>query len=300
MMEWKIREEIQTRIDKFLQENTEFSRNQIQHLIKSGDVLVNDSLVKPSYLLKNGDFITLNTPKIEKEVELKPVDLNLEIVYEDEYLAIINKPKGLVVHPSNTNEGVTLVSGLIHEFDLLSNEDEPLRRGIVHRLDKDTSGLLIIGKNDEAHNKLKLMFQRRQVKKHYLAIVYHEFKEYTGIIDKPIIRHKKHRQMMTTANTGRSAMTTYEVLSQNNGFAYLKLDLITGRTHQIRVHLKSINHPILGDPVYGPKKVYGNTGPYLHAYALEFNHPITKEKLNFSVEPPKEFQIELTKRGLKV
>ncbi|MGI6770823.1 MAG: RluA family pseudouridine synthase [Acholeplasmataceae bacterium] len=300
MRQWKIKNEIQTRIDKFLQEKTKYSRNQIQQLIKSGDVLVNDTVVKPSYLLKDSDFVILKDPVILEKEELKPVDLNLDVIYEDKYFAVINKPKGLVVHPSDTYEGTTLVSGLLHEFDSLSNKDEPFRQGIVHRLDKDTSGLLIIGKDEEAHQKLKLMFQRRQIKKYYLAIVYYEFKEEYGVIEKPIIRHKKHRQMMTTAETGRNAITKYEVLAQNNGFAYLKLDLITGRTHQIRVHLKSINHPILGDPIYGPKKVYGNTGPYLHAYSLEFNHPITKEKLNFEVEPPKEFKLELIKRSLAV
>ncbi|MGI6782181.1 MAG: RluA family pseudouridine synthase [Acholeplasmataceae bacterium] len=300
MIQWKIKEEKTTRIDKFLQEKTNQSRNQIQQLIKSSQVLVNHKETKPSYILRVGDLVSLSLPEEKKEEAPKKVNLNLEIIYEDEYLAIINKPKGLVVHPSDSYEGTTLVNGLLYEFDKLSNQSEPFRQGIVHRLDKDTSGLLIVGKDDLAHEKLKLMFQRCQIRKHYLAIVYHEFKEYCGNIEKPIIRHPKHRQMMTTAETGRNAITKYEVLSQNNGFAYLKLNLVTGRTHQIRVHLKSINHPILGDPIYGPKKVYGKSGPFLHAYQLEFNHPITKEKLNFIVEPPQDFKLELVKRHLVV
>jgi 23S rRNA pseudouridine1911/1915/1917 synthase len=299
-MEWKLKSEIPVRIDKFLHEKTNYSRNQLQNLIKLGIVFVNNKpITKPSHLIKDGDFVVMMEITDKKiEATPQPIDLNLAVIYEDEYLAVINKPKGLIVHPSDSYQGVSLVNGLLFLFTKLSNQKEPFRQGIIHRLDKDTSGLLIVGKDDLAHEKLKLMFQKRQIKKEYLAIVYYEFKDEQGIIEKPIIRHKKNRQMMTVSDLGRNAITKYQVLSQNNGFAYLKLNLVTGRTHQLRVHLKSINHPILGDPIYGPKKVYGEIGPYLHAHKLEFKHPITKEKLNFAVEPPQEFQLELTKRGL--
>lgn len=299
MKEWKIVNTNQIRIDVFLQKETNLSRNYLQNLIKDGLVLVNNAPVKPNYQIRIGDVVTLEEPT-KKELELAKIDLNLEVVYEDEYLAIINKPKGLVVHPSESYQGVTLINGLIHRFTKLSNQDEPLRQGIVHRLDKDTSGLLIICKDDLVHEKLKKMFQQRKIQKTYLAIVYHEFKVQFDTINKPIIRHPKWRQQMTTSEIGRNAITKYEVLSQNNGFAYLKLDLITGRTHQIRVHMQSINHPILGDPIYGPKKVYGKNGPYLHAHQIEFVHPVTKEKLNITVEPPKEFQLELINRHLAI
>ena len=269
----------------------------MQKLIKSGDILVNNKTVQPSYLVKLSDEIKLNIPE-EEDYNLNPVNLDLEVVYEDEYLAIINKPKGLVVHPSDSYKDITLINGLIYQFGSLSNQKEPFRQGIVHRLDKDTSGLLIISKDDITHQKLKTMFQRRKITKYYLAIVYHEFKEFSGIIDKAIVRHPKRRQHMTTSLTGRRAITKFEVISQHNGFAYLKLDLITGRTHQIRVHMQSINHPILGDPIYGPKKIYGSTGPYLHAYRLIFTHPITKKELDIKIKPPFEFNKELINRQL--
>ncbi len=298
MREWKVKShQAQQRIDVFLQSETLHSRNLIQNLIKDELVLVNQKPCKANYIIKVDDIITLYEPE-EKTFDLKPVNLNLEVVYEDEYLAVINKPKDLIVHPSDSFYDVTLINGLLYQFKHLSNQDDPIRSGIVHRLDKDTSGLLVIAKDDLVHDKLQKLFKNRQVEKHYLAICYNEFKELRGTIDKPIVRHKKWRQQMTTAATGRSAITHYEVLSQHNGFSYVKLNLITGRTHQIRVHLKSIYHPILGDPIYGPKKVYGKTGPFLHAAELSFTHPITKKRLNLSVEPPIEFINELINRRL--
>src|SRR5690554_564786 len=296
MRDWTIKETTNlSRIDVFLQSETEFSRNYIQNLIKEGLVLVNEKTTKANYIIKPGDVVVMVIPK-QKKIALEPVNLNLEVVYEDEYLAVINKPKGLVVHPSDSFMETTLVSGLLYQFDKLSND--PIKPGIVHRLDKDTSGLLIIAKDDETLKKLQNQFKNRTISKIYLAICYGEFKTFNGTIDKPIIRHPKKRQQMTTALTGRRAVTHYKVLSQNNGYSYIELDLITGRTHQIRVHLKSINHPILGDPVYGPKKVYGSVGPYLHAYKLSFNHPITKRRLELTSEPPAVFINELINRRL--
>lgn len=285
------------RIDTYLTNNTSHSRNYIQNLIKDGYIKINNKLVKANYILKVGDLISISEPK-QEEANLSPANLNLEVIYEDEYLAVINKPKGLVVHPSDSYTGVTLINGLIYQFKTLSNQAEPFRQGIIHRLDKDTSGLMIIGKDEEAHQKLKRMFQLRKIEKRYIAIVYNEFKEYQGTINKPIVRHPKLRQQMTTSLSGRSALTEYKVINQNNGFAYIEVNLITGRTHQIRVHMKSIHHPILGDPIYGPKKVYGTTGPFLHASKLSFTHPITKKRLDFEIEPSIEFINELIKRQL--
>lgn len=280
------------RIDQYLTKRLNFSRSHIKNLIEKKLVLVNDNETKANYIVKIGDKIIVYEEK-KPEHNLNPVNLNLEVVYEDDYLAVINKPKNLIVHASDTFYGITLVNGLMYEFEKLSNEAEPLRRGIVHRLDKDTSGLLIIAKDDKTHLKLKKMFQKRNIKKEYLAICYRPFKEFKGTINKPIKRHPKKRQKMAVFKTGRSAITHYEVLAQNDSYSLVKLDLVTGRTHQIRVHLKSIHHPILGDEVYGPRKVYKNNGPYLHAYKLEFNHPITKKRLSLEAKPPKVFLDEL-------
>ena len=298
MKEWKIKpnDKVQ-RIDLFLQSSTNETRSYLQKLIKEGFVFVNGNIVKPNYIIKLNDHIVINEPT-KTNYTLKPVNLDLEIVYEDEFFAVINKPKNLIVHPSDSFQETTLINGLLYQFEQLSNQNEPYRQGFVHRLDKDTTGLMIICKDDITHEKLKRMFQNRKIEKFYLAIAYHEFKELSGQINQAIIRHPKWRQQMTTSPSGRTAITKYKVINQNNGFAYLELNLITGRTHQIRVHLKAINHPILGDPIYGPKKVYKNNGPYLHAHRLVFNHPITKKKLDISIEPPIEFMEELIIRQL--
>ena len=197
MRDWTIKETTNlSRIDVFLQSQTEFSRNYIQNLIKDGLVLVNEKTTKANYIIKPGDVVVMVIPS-EKKITLEPINLNLEVVYEDEYLAVINKPKGLVVHPSDSFMETTLVSGLLYQFDKLSND--PIKPGIVHRLDKDTSGLLIIAKDDETLKKLQNQFKNRTISKIYLAICYGVFKTFNGTIDKPIIRHPKKRQQMTTA-----------------------------------------------------------------------------------------------------
>lgn len=293
-----IKEDKDIRLDLYLlNKYKELSRNKIQNYIKNGNFLINNKKVKTGYLLKEGDILTSKNIIINEEItyNLKPINLNLEVIYEDDDLAIINKPKDLVVHPAKTFKGTTLVNGLLYQFDKLSTINGEKRPGIIHRLDKDTSGLLIITKSNLAHKILSEDISMQKIKRYYYAICYGTFSEKTGEINMPIKRDPKDRIKMAVVKDGKESLTKFEVLEQYLHHSLLKIQLITGRTHQIRVHLSEINHPILGDETYGPKNIYGNIGQYLHAYKLKFNHPITKKEMVFETPLPKYFKDTIIK-----
>lgn len=286
-------EYIDERLDLFLTNvYPSLSRNKIQTFIKKGNFLINGKIVKTGYLLKEEDILTTKDLILNKEVDYKiePVDLNLEVIYEDDHIAIIVKDKDLVVHPASTYKGVTLVSGLLHRFDSLSTINGENRPGIIHRLDKDTSGLLIIAKTDEAHKILSDDISKHKIKRNYYTICYGTFNEQTGTINMPIGRDPKNRVKMAVVKNGRKSLTKFQVLEEYLHHSLLDVELITGRTHQIRVHFSHINHPILGDELYGPRKVFGDKGQFLHAYKLKFNHPITKKEMEFETPLPNYFK----------
>lgn len=288
-------EEDLVRIDVFVTDFLEdFSRSKIKRMIEKGLVKVNEKLIKPSYVLKLNDLVTI---KVEEEKkELKPVNLNLMILYEDKELLVIYKPAGLIVHPSASTSEVTLVNHLLYHTKNLSFKGGANRPGIVHRLDKDTSGLLVIAKTDRAYDFLVNQFKERTVKREYLAIVHGSFKEDSGTINAPLTRD---RVKMVVSSTGKPAVTHFEVIEQNEKYSYLKCFLETGRTHQLRVHLAYIKHPIVADSTYGVSKEFKNYTQLLHAKRLEFIHPVSKELLSFTKNPPKEFLEVLSKVGLK-
>ena len=278
------------RLDKYIQEEIikDASRSHIQTLIKSGHILVNDDVVKTGYALKIDDIILVKDVE-PQSLDLEPVDMNLDIVYEDDDLMVINKPSGLVVHPASSYHEPTLVHGLLHQTKDLSAINGVIRPGIVHRIDKDTSGLLVVAKNDKTHILLSDALKNHDIKRHYIAIVYHNFKETSGKIDAPIGRNPNNRLKMSINDLGKSAVTHFKVLLNFDQYALISCELETGRTHQIRVHMAYINHPIIGDPLYGPKKAIGDQGQYLHADTLSFMHPIKKEYMTFKVDIPQSF-----------
>ena len=280
------------RLDLYLLE-TEFkdkSRSFVQNLIKDEHVLVNDLKVKTGYILKTGDEVTIFDVEPVK-LDLNPVNLNLDILYEDEHLLVINKPEGLVVHPASSYHEPTLVHGLMHQVESLSSINGVIRPGIVHRIDKDTSGLLVVAKTDEAHQNLSEKLKNHEIKRTYLALVYHDFAEEEGTITAPIGRHPKNRLKMTVIEDGKHAVTHFKVLKRfDKKYTLISCELETGRTHQIRVHMAYINHPIVGDPLYGPKQVISDHGQFLHATKLSFEHPIKKEYMTFTADIPDYFQ----------
>ncbi len=280
------------RLDLYLLE-TEFkdkSRSFVQNLIKDEHILVNDLKVKTGYILKTGDEVTIFDVEPVK-LDLNPVNLNLDILYEDEHLLVINKPEGLVVHPASSYHEPTLVHGLMHQVESLSSINGVIRPGIVHRIDKDTSGLLVVAKTDEAHQNLSEKLKNHEIKRTYLALVYHDFAEEEGTITAPIGRHPKNRLKMTVIEDGKHAVTHFKVLKRfDKKYTLISCELETGRTHQIRVHMAYINHPIVGDPLYGPKQVISDHGQFLHATKLSFEHPIKKEYMTFTADIPDYFQ----------
>jgi 23S rRNA pseudouridine1911/1915/1917 synthase len=265
------------------------SRSHLTQLIKSSHITVNHQQVKAGYILKAGDIIEINdvTPQ---SLALEPVDLKLNIVYEDEDLLVIDKPSGLVVHPASSYKAPTLVHGLLHHQDKLSTINGVIRPGIVHRIDKDTSGLLVVAKTDQAHQILSEDLKEHEVKRTYLALVYGGFKESVGMVDAPIRRSDKNRLKMAVDPLGKHAITHFKVLKSFVKYTLLECRLETGRTHQIRVHMAYIGHPIVGDALYGPKPVIGNDGQLLHASELSFVHPIKKEIMTFKSEIPSFFK----------
>jgi len=279
------------RLDRYLSEVLSKTRSFIQKIIEEGNVWVNQTQVlKPAYKVRSGDIIRIVIPE-PKQLSLVAQDIDIEVVYEDEHLAVINKPRGMVVHPGAGNFENTLVNALLHKFSgKLSSINGVIRPGIVHRLDKDTSGLLIVAKTDEAHIKLSEALKSHQIKRIYYAICEGVLKEDSGVVDAPIGRHPVNRLKMAVIPNGKQAVTYFEVLERYDKYTFVKLRLKTGRTHQIRVHMSYIGYPLLGDSTYGrSKNEFGIQGQVLHAGEIKFVHPITSDVLHFSTELPEYF-----------
>jgi 23S rRNA pseudouridine1911/1915/1917 synthase len=282
------------RIDKLLTEVVEdASRSQIQSWLKDQWVLVNGEAVKSNYKVQEGDRITWSIPEPEP-LEINAEDIPIDIVYEDKDVVVVNKPSGMVVHPSAGHHSGTLVNGLLYHCHDLSGINGVERPGIVHRIDKDTSGLLMVAKNDKAHRSLVEQLQNKSVERKYEAIVHGMIAHEYGTVDAPIGRDPKDRQRMAVVDGGREAVTHFRVLKHYQDFTLVECTLETGRTHQIRVHMRYINHPLAGDPKYGPRKTWGLDGQALHAKSLGFEHPRTGEWMKFEVEPPKDFTDMIT------
>ncbi|MGE6368464.1 RluA family pseudouridine synthase [Planococcus kocurii] len=277
------------RVDKAVSSiDEDWSRSQISNWVKEGAVKVNGIKVKPNYKVRLQDVIVVTPPELE-ELDVVPEDLNLEIVYEDEDVLVVNKPKGMVVHPAPGHAKGTLVNGLMHHCTDLSGINGVVRPGIVHRIDKDTSGLLMVAKNDASHTSLVDQLVKKTVTRKYVALVHGHIPHDKGTIQAPIARDPKERQNMAIVDKGKHAVTHFRVLERFGDFTLVECRLETGRTHQIRVHMKYIGYPLVGDPKYGPKKTMDVGGQALHAEVIGFDHPKTNEYMEFSVEPPTEF-----------
>lgn len=288
---------LRQRIDVFVSEIADVTRSRAAKLISDGCVQINNKTAQKSDKLQMGDTVSVTVPE-PLEYDVLPQDLNLQIVFEDEHLLVVNKPKGMVVHPAAGNYEGTLVNGLMyHCKDNLSGINGVMRPGIVHRIDKNTSGLLIVAKNDNAHNFLAQQIKEHLFTREYEAVVYGNFKQDGGTVNAPIGRHPvKRKQMAVTSTASRNAVTHYEVLERFGEFTHLKLRLETGRTHQIRVHMAYIGHPVAGDDVYGPKKVITElSGQCLHARKIGFIHPVSRDYLEFSSPLPEYFEKFLRK-----
>jgi len=285
-------ENVGGRIDKFISENLEITRSYAQKLIENGDVSVNEKNVKTNYKLRLNDEVIIELPELS-ELEVLAEDIPLDIVYEDTDLLVVNKPAGMVVHPAAGNYSGTLVNALLfHCGDSLSGINGVIRPGIVHRIDKDTSGLLLVAKNDIAHQRLAEQIKERSVVREYSALLRGKLKEDNGTVDMPIGRSEKDRKKMAvTTRNSRDAVTHYEVLQRFTGYTFAKCRLETGRTHQIRVHMAALGHPVVGDKVYGVvKEKIKTNGQLLHAAKVRFKHPKSGEYLEFSAELPEYFK----------
>lgn len=285
-----------TRLDVFINRKLgKLSRSHIQKLIEDGMVKVNGLNSKTSLKVKRDQLVEVNIPE-PKKLEVDAQDIPIEILYEDKDVAVVNKPKGMVVHPACGNYSGTLVNAIMYKCDKLSSINGIIRPGIVHRIDKDTSGVLVIAKNDNAHMKLSQQLKNHTMTRRYVALVYGDLKNQKGIIDAPIARHKTERKKMAVGKEGKSAVTHFEVIERLNGYTLIKASLETGRTHQIRVHMAYIGHPLVGDEVYGPKKPKIKVkGQMLHAEVLGFTHPATGEYMEFSAPMPQDFRDLLDK-----
>ena len=283
------------RIDKYLGEITEYTRSKIQKMIENKNVTVNGKDVKSSYILKENDYLEI-TEYIE-ETDILPENIPLDIYYEDDDLIVVNKPSGMVVHPAPGNYTGTLVNALLYHTNNLSTINTNIRPGIVHRIDADTSGLLIVAKNDKAHSILAEAIQKKEVVREYIALVEGTISEDTATIDAPIGRDVNNRKKMcVTSSNSKEAVTHIRVLERYNKATLIRCKLETGRTHQIRVHLNYINHPVVNDPVYGYKKLIDEKfGQMLHAEKLGFVHPTTKEYMEFTAAVPDKFNQILKK-----
>lgn len=280
-------EDENVRLDVFMTEMlSEYSRNQIQNFIEEGHIKVNNSKEKANYRLKEDDHVGYDIPT--ESFEIEPVKMDLEIVYEDEDILIVNKDAGLIVHPAqSTKDQVTLVHGLLAYTDKLSDIGGSLRPGIVHRLDKDTSGLLIIAKTNESHAKLVDMLKKREINREYKVLVHHNFTHKKALVDAPIGRDHNNRIKMTVTHiNGKDAKTQLSLLENFGEYSLLNAKLESGRTHQIRVHLKYIEYPVVGDELYSYRNTIEMKGHALHAYKLEFLHPITQEPMKFEIALP--------------
>lgn len=276
----------EVRIDKFLANKLELSRSKIQKLLKEGKILVNGKSTSANYVLKLKDEIAMED-ELDFTISVTPSDDEVEVVYEDDYLLIVNKKSGMVVHPAPGNYDHTLVNALLGRFQL---SNDAIRPGIVHRIDKDTSGLLIVAKTDEMHDKLSKMIAEKKIERRYLAIVDGLILHETGTIDAPIGRDLENRQKMKVTDVNaKHAVTHFKVLQRFANKTLIECKLETGRTHQIRVHMAYIGHPVYNDPVYNSKKAT-EFGQYLHSKSIRFIHPVTKKEIYIEQEPPIEFQ----------
>lgn len=283
------------RIDKVLTGLfNDYSRSQIQLWLKDGAVSVNGQVVKANYKVKKNDEIVIAVPEPET-LSIEAEDIPLEIVYEDEAVAVVNKPQGMVVHPSAGHPNGTMVNALMYHVKDLSSINGVIRPGIVHRIDKDTSGLLMVAKNDLAHESLAKQLKDKTSLRKYVALVHGVIPHEKGTINAPIGRSKVNRKMQAVREDGKPAVTHFDVLERFNDFTLVELTLETGRTHQIRVHMKYIGYPLAGDPVYGPSKTLKGNGQFLHAKLLGFTHPITGQKMVFEAPLPTIFEKTLEK-----
>ena len=286
------------RLDLYIAERIELTRTRIQQLIKDGNISVNNKKSKPSYKVEKNDLIEIVVPD-EKEIDLVPENINIKILYEDSDIAVIDKDAGIVVHPSHGHESGTIVNAVMYHIKDLSGINGEIRPGIVHRLDKDTSGLLIIAKNDAAHLKLSEMFGNNSIRKTYMAILKGKINKDSGEIETLIGRDPNDRKKMAVVKTnGKIAITHFQVLDKNEKFSLVKVNIKTGRTHQIRVHMRYLGYPVLGDTVYGRDNGIA-ARQMLHAYQLEFLHPVTQKAMKIVSELPDDFQEALRKTGLK-
>jgi len=278
------------RIDKVLNERlTDYSRSQIQQWIKEQHVSIDGKVIKANYKVSAGDHVLIEIP-VPETLDLVPENMNLEIVYEDKDVVVVNKPQGMVVHPSAGHPNGTLVNGLLYQIKNLSTINDVVRPGIVHRIDKDTSGLLMVAKNDRAHESLAQQLKDKTSLRKYVALVHGEIPHEKGRIEAPIGRSKVNRKMQAVIEGGKSAVTHFEVLKRFEGYTLIELQLETGRTHQIRVHMNYIGYPVAGDPLYGPKKTLKGNGQFLHAKLLGFEHPTTGENMVFEAPLPEIFK----------
>ena len=277
------------RIDIYLTKNTSFSRTKIQKLIKDGNILVNNCSVSSNYKVKEKDIIEILDGG-EEVIDTIPEKMDLDIVYEDDYLLIINKKSGVVVHPAVGNYNHTLVNGLLYHFQNLSNKNT-IRPGIVHRLDKDTSGVMVVAKDDKTHELLSDMIKHKKIERKYIALVWGVIKHEKGTINAPIGRDFSNRQKYTVTDVNsKEAITHFRVIKRFKNATLVECLLETGRTHQIRVHFTYIGHPIVNDPLYGNRKIINDFGQMLHSKSIRFIHPITKKELYFEVDVPSEFK----------
>ena len=280
------------RIDKYLANNTELSRTLISKMIDEEYILVNNKKTKNNYKVKDKDIITIDE-SFKQEVEIVPEKIDLDIVFEDEDIIIINKPSGMVVHPGNGNYSGTLVNGLMYYTNHLSDNNGETRPGIVHRIDKDTSGLIIVAKNNKTHEILSEYFQNKTITRKYIALIKGELNTNSATIDAPIGRSENDRKKMAvTANNSKNAVTHLEVLKRYKCYTLVKLKLDTGRTHQIRVHMSYIGHPVYNDPVYTNDKCT-DFGQFLHSYSMDFIHPTKGNEMHFEIELPEYFKNHL-------
>ena len=293
MNSWiEVKDEIEERVDSYLAKELNISRSKVQKLIKQSLVTVNEKVVSSNYIVKCGDFISVNDD-LDYEISVEAEDIDIDVVYEDSDLLVINKASGMVVHPAPGHYSHTLVNALLYRFQISGGEK--YRPGIVHRLDKDTSGLMMVAKGEKTHEKLSRIIANKEVERHYLAIVDGVIKHDTGTIDAPIGRDANNRQKMAVTDVhGKEAVTHFRVLETFSNHTLVECILETGRTHQIRVHMAYIGHPVSNDPLYGRGKST-EFGQMLHSKSIKFKHPTTGKELFFEVDPPKEFLEKLEK-----
>ncbi|WP_207940599.1 RluA family pseudouridine synthase [Enterococcus sp. DIV2402] len=288
------------RLDKVLAEKlTDYSRSQVQQWLKEDAVTLDNQPVKANYKVKEGNHFTITIPE-PVTLDLVAEDIPLDIVYQDEDVAVINKPQGMVVHPSAGHPNGTLVNALLYHLKDLSSINDVVRPGIVHRIDKDTSGLLMVAKNDAAHESLAKQLKDKTSLRKYIALVHGNISHEKGTINAPIGRSKTNRKMQAVIEEGKPAVTHFTVLERFGDFTLVELQLETGRTHQIRVHMQYIGFPVAGDPIYGPKKTLKGNGQFLHAKLLGFTHPRTNQQMVFEAPLPEIFEKNLKKLREKV